>query len=163
MAKKKEPTVEEVLGVAPNGDPVTAQGISMNVGSGLKKAAKVKPIPAKAGDVLYVAVRATVVGEDFDYDIDDDGDITDIMRVLQLKPTGVAFVDGNLVIEAVQAMVDQVAEWEQAQKDGQRAFEFGGDEDEVEPKPGRNATITRGAFGEVAEKVDDAMKDVKES
>lgn len=117
--------VKEIeLGYDAEGNAVTSMGINMNVGSGLSDAVKVAPIDAKMGDEVYVAVRAVVREVRFAGQLNDDGEVESVQRVLVLKPSGATFIDGSKVRSVIQRTVDNVAQWKQEQKDGQKAFDL---------------------------------------
>jgi hypothetical protein len=120
------------LGTAPDGTPITSIAVSLNVGSGLNAAVEVQPIQAKAGDTLFIAVKAQFVKDRYDYEFDDNNEITGCEKVLMLSTRGATFVDGKTVQQSIQSMTDRIAEHEQSKRDGQKAFEFDETSDDEE-------------------------------
>ena len=156
-------TVEIDLGIAPNGDAVTGIAVSLNVGSGLNKAVRVQPIEANAGDVVYIAVKARLVKDTYDYQIDDEtGESEGVTHVLVLKTMAATFVDQSVVSKSLQASIDRIAEADELAKSGQSSFGLiTEDEDEDEDATITdlpNAKAARKQYGDIPDKVDEAMK-----
>ena len=159
MAKQEETGVD--LGKTIDGHEITGIAVSLNLGSGLNKAVGVSPIEAKAGDVVFIAVKARLVKDRFEYEFDDDDEIVGAKRVLMLTSLGAAFVDEKIVGKAIQSMNDRVAEAEALAKAGQGSFGLITSDDDVDPEsdePLPKQKAERSKFGTLPDQVDEVAK-----
>ena len=90
------------LGESPDGYPVDKTAVKvLRLGDGLSKAVDVEPHMAKAGDIVYFAIRAIKVSDEFDYKFDDEGELDEVTLVQVFNAQSATFVDESAVISAI--------------------------------------------------------------
>jgi hypothetical protein len=137
------------------GKKITKTSIVVNkLGDGLSKAVDIEPIIIDANDVAYLAVRVRKTKDRYDAIRGDDGKVTGYELVQVFDSIGATFTDGKLVVDHIQSVVDRIAAEEALRKNGQLTLEV-----PAEPKPGRRAKKDVDQYGDLAQKVDDALKD----
>lgn len=92
----------------------------MKLGDGLSKAVDVQPVLVHAGDVVFFAVRAIKVSDEYDYEFDEDGDVKKTTLVQVFSALSAVFIDGGVVEGALKVMEDAIAEAAELRKTGQK-------------------------------------------
>lgn len=131
------------------------------LGDGLSDAVAIEPVVPKMNESMFLGVRVRKTKERYDV-VRDKNDSTKILGVVLVQifdATGATFVDEGMVGKQVQSMVDRIAEEEEFRKNGQMSLEVP-DEPVTKPKRGSRADKDRAKHGELADQVDDALRDV---
>lgn len=114
------PEVETDLGETQEGYKITKSSAKvLRLGDGLSKSVAVAPVLIHAGDTVYIAVKATKVREQLDFEFDDDDDVVGVELIQIFNAVSATFVEFEVVAQALAMMEARIEKAKKAPGQGE--------------------------------------------
>lgn len=114
------PEIDTDLGETVEGYRVNTTSVKiLALGDGLSSSVKVAPIMVHAGDVVYFAVKAKKIRDQYDFKFDDEGEVESVDLVQVFSAKTAIFVDFEAVAQAIAMMEAKIEKAKKAPGQGE--------------------------------------------